>query len=159
MMSINPYCIIVPTLSSLLYHKGLWFQVFRQLEPIRETLSEAPRKPHRKDQINGDIVCSTMFYYTYIYMQIYTCSILYMCILYICMIICMYIHVIYIYIYYTIIYIYIYYIYTYAVDDRTMGYVTNRVSLSFYGVLSVISGYTVPIWPWYTESQKHPPTR
>jgi hypothetical protein len=28
-----------------------------------------------------------------------------------------------------------------------MGYVTNRVSLSFYGVLSVISGYTVPIWP------------
>ena len=159
MMSINPYCIIVPTLSSLLYHKGLRFQVFRQLEPIRETLSEAPRKPHRKDQINGDIVCSTMFYYTYIYIyaDIHMFYIVYVYIIYICMIICMYIHVIYIYIYYTIIYIYI--LYTYAVDDRTMGYVTNRVSLSFYGVLSVISGYTVPIWPWYTESQKHPPTR
>ena len=47
------------------------------------------------------------------------------------------------YIYIILSYIYIFIYYTDAVDNRTMGYVTTRVSLSFYGVLSVISGYTV----------------
>ena len=85
--------------------------------------------------------------YLYIYTDIHMFYIVYVIILYIG--VWLYVCIFMLYICIILSYIYIFIYYTDAVDNRTMGYVTTRVSLSFYGVLSVISRYTVPIWPWY----------